>query len=112
MSGKELAPLGDVDDAGFEAQVRRSRMPVVIDFWAPWCQPCRVVHPILERMAVKYRGSVRILRMNVDDERHTPVEYAVRGIPTLLFFKDGTIKNQLVGVQSEESIEQAIRNLL
>ena len=112
MSSKEISELQDVDDANFDVEVRRSRVPVVIDFWAPWCQPCRVVHPILERMAVKYHGSVRILRMNVDDERHTPVEFAVRGIPTLLFFKDGTIKNQLVGVQSEENIEQAIRNLL
>jgi thioredoxin 1 len=104
--------LTNVNDANFDAEVRRSRLPVVIDFWAPWCQPCRAVHPILERMASKYSGSVRILRMNVDDEKHTPAEYAVRGIPTLLFFKNGTIKNQLVGAQSEENIEQAIRNLL
>jgi len=109
MNNKDLT---DVNDANFDAEVRRSRLPVVLDFWAPWCQPCRVVHPILERMASKYSGTVRILRMNVDDERHTPAEYAVRGIPTLLFFKNGTIKNQLVGVQSEENIEQAIRNLL
>jgi thioredoxin len=109
MSNKELR---DVDDARFDEEVRRSRLPVVIDFWAPWCQPCRVVHPILERMAAKYDGSVRILRMNVDDEKQTPAEYAIRGIPTLLFFKNGTIKNQLVGIQSEENIEQAIRNLL
>ncbi len=107
-----LIRLAELDDASFDQEVRGSVTPVVIDFWAPWCQPCRVVHPILEKMAVKYAASVKFFRMNVDEEKIKPAEYAVRGIPTLLFFKNGAIKNQLVGVQSEDSIEEAIRNLL
>jgi thioredoxin len=102
----------DVDDSSFDREVRGATSPVVIDFWAPWCQPCRVIHPILERMAAKYGDSVKFFRMNVDEARTKPAEYAVRGIPTLLFFKNGAIKNQLVGVQSENTIEEAVRGLL
>ena len=104
--------LQDVHDATFDSEVRRAGAAVVIDFWAPWCQPCKLVHPILERMSEKYGRRVKFLRMNVDEERLKPAQYAVRSIPTLLFFKDGTIKNQLVGLQSEENIEQAIRSLV
>ena len=102
----------DVDDARFDQEVGRSPIPVVIDFWAPWCQPCKLVHPILERMAVKFGENVRFLRMNVDEEKAKPAEYAIRSIPTLLFFKDGAIKNQMIGVQTEDNIEKAIQNLL
>jgi len=104
--------LRDVDDESFDEQVRHSGMPAVIDFWAPWCQPCKLVHPILERLAEKYAKNVKFFRMNVDEERKKPSEYAVRSIPTLLFFKDGTIKNQMIGVQTEDNIDQAIQNLL
>lgn len=104
--------LNDVDDVSFEHEVRRAGVPVVIDFWAPWCQPCKLVHPILEKMAERYGATVKFLRMNIDEEKVKPAQYAIRSIPTLLFFKDGTIKNQLIGLQSEHSIDQAIRNLL
>ncbi len=102
----------DVNDTSFESEVRHSAVPVVIDFWAPWCHPCKLVHPILEKMAEKYGTEIKFLRMNVDEEKSMPTEYAVRSIPTLLFFKEGTITNQMIGVQTEDKIDQAIQNLL
>jgi thioredoxin len=104
--------IEDVADSSFDEDIGRSSVPTVVDFWAPWCEPCKIVHPILERLAEKYGGRVKFFRMNVDEEKKKPSEYAIRSIPTLLFFKDGTIKNQLIGVQTEGNIDQAIQNLL
>ncbi|NIM19902.1 MAG: thioredoxin [Candidatus Latescibacteria bacterium] len=104
--------LQEITDTDFNDEVRRSGLPVIVDFWAPWCGPCKVVTPILERMAEKYEGSVKFVSMNVDEHKSTPSEFAIRSIPTLLFFKEGVIKNQLIGAQSEENIEDAIRDLL
>ena len=104
--------LGDIFDADFEAKVATSDKPVVIDFWAPWCDPCKIVDPILEKMAEKYEGAVTILRMNVDEEKAKPAEYAVRRIPTILFFKQGELANQMIGEHNEESIEKVIESLL
>ena len=102
----------EVTDMNFDDEVKRGATPVVVDFWAPWCGPCKMVKPILEKMAEKYKGTVKFVQMNVDEQKAKPTEYAVRSIPTLLFFKEGVIKNQIIGVQSEESIEKAIVNLL
>jgi thioredoxin len=104
--------IEDVSDDLFDENVGRSSTPAVVDFWAPWCQPCKLVHPILERLAAKYGGRVNFFRMNVDEEKSKPAEYAIRSIPTLLFFKEGTIKNQIIGVQPEENIDKAIQDLL
>ena len=109
MNAKQLK---DITDDGFDAEVKRASVPVVIDFWAPWCEPCKLVEPILAALAAKYEGTVKFMRMNVDEEKAAPSNYAVRSIPTLLFFKDGTIANQMIGVQSEEEIEKAISKLL
>ena len=98
-------------DDRFADEVKASPQPVVVDFWAPWCGPCESVHEILERMAAKYDG-VKFVRMNVDDEKATPEEYAVRSIPTLLFFKGGAVANQLIDVASEPEIEAALQKLL
>jgi len=104
--------ITSVSDNEFDEKIARSGVPAVVDFWAPWCEPCKLVHPIIERLAERYRGKVGFFKMNVDEEKNKPSEYAIRSIPTLLFFKDGTIKNQLIGVQSEDTIEKAIENLL
>jgi thioredoxin len=104
--------IGETTDHDFDEKVKRARMPVVVDFWAPWCNPCKLVTPILEKMALKYKGTVMFLSMNVDEQKVKPSEYAVRSIPTLLFFKEGQIKNQMIGAHSEEDIEEAIAKLL
>lgn len=109
MSSKEI---GEATDANFDEKVRRSSLPVVVDFWAPWCGPCKMVTPILQKLAEKYKGKVRFFSMNVDQEKSKPAEYAIRSIPTLLYFKDGEIKNQMIGAQSEENIESAIQKIL
>ena len=99
-------------DGDFHDRVKQSPVPVVIDFWAPWCEPCKHVEPILERLAGKHGDRVRILRMTVDEAKTTPDEYSVRNIPALLFFKEGTLANQLFGGPTEDAIEEAVDRLL
>jgi len=104
--------LPEVTDSNFDEEVRRSSIPVIVDFWAPWCGPCKIVQPVLHRLAEKYQGKVKFVSMNVDQHKATPSEFAIRSIPTLLFFKEGIIKNQMIGAQSEESIDKVVKNLL
>jgi thioredoxin 1 len=108
MSENELKEL---TDATFKNEVKHSHIPVVIDFWAPWCEPCKLVSPILSKLSEKYVDKVKFLKMNVDEEKTTPAEYAVHSIPTLLFFKQGKIANQMIGVHTEETIDQVIQSL-
>ena len=104
--------LSTVVDDNFDSEVLRTEKVVVVDFWAPWCEPCKLVEPILETLAERFGERVKMLVMNVDEARSKPAEYGVRSLPTLLIFKNGTIKNQLVGVHTEEKIEHAINSLL
>ena len=108
MCSDKLEPLSD--DA-WDEKVKHSGKSVVVDFWAPWCDPCKLVDPILEKLAEKY-GAIEFLKMNIDEEKAMPAKYAVRSIPTILFFKQGKITNQIIGVESEEAIEKAIQGLL
>jgi thioredoxin len=108
----EKKNLPEVTDSNFDDEVRRSTIPVIVDFWAPWCGPCKIVQPILHKLAGKYEGTIKFVSMNVDQHKATPSEFAIRSIPTLLFFKEGIIKNQMIGAQSEENIDKAIKNLL
>ena len=85
-------------DATFEADVLKSPTPVLLDFWAEWCGPCKAIAPILEDLARDFAGRVRIAKLNIDDNRQTPVKYGVRGIPTLILFKNGAPEAQQVGL--------------
>jgi len=94
-----------ITDATFDQEVIKAGMPVLVDFWAVWCGPCKMQDPILEEMAKEYEGKVKIGKLNVDENPNTAGKYGVMSIPTLLLFKGGTIVKQWIGVQSKEALK-------
>jgi thioredoxin 1 len=107
MSGK----LPDVTDTNFQSEVIDSGEPVLVDFWAPWCGPCRVVHPILEEMANE-RDDLRIVSLNIDDNQRTAADYDVLSIPTLILFKDGAEAKRIIGARPKRSLEAELEPAL
>ncbi|MEE9258809.1 MAG: thioredoxin [Nitrospinaceae bacterium] len=104
MSGKIVT----VSDAEFESSVLQSDKPALIDFWAEWCQPCKMLAPTVEEIAGEYEDKVLVGKLNVDDNPATATKYGIRGIPTLLLFKGGQVVQQLVGVKSKAEIKKVI----
>ena len=101
----------NISDSNFDA-VLAEGLPVMVDFWAPWCGPCRRVSPIVEELAAEYAGKVRICKCNVDDNDGIPMKYSIRNIPTLLFFKNGELVDRLVGAVPKQDIEDKLKSLL
>jgi len=95
-------------DQNFEEEVLKSPVPVVVDFWAAWCVPCKMIAPTLEELGEEFSGKVKIAKLNVDENRGTATNYGIRGIPSLLLFKDGAVKEQMVGVHSKQEISDMI----
>ncbi len=98
----------EVTDGNFDQVVLKSDQPVIIDFWAAWCGPCKALAPIVDEVAAAYQGKVKVAKMDVDRSPVTPQRYGVRGIPTLLIFKGGQVQEQIVGYVPRETIEKAL----
>jgi len=109
-----MAGLGvlEVSDSTFDQEVLRSEQPVLVDFWAVWCGPCRAIAPVVDSLATTYTGKLKVAKMNVDENGATPSRYGIRGIPTLLFFKGGKVADQVVGFVSQDVIEEKVQRLL
>lgn len=88
----------DVTDADFQSEVLESDVPVLVDFWAPWCGPCKMAAPVLDKIAGEYDGRLKVCKMNIDDERQVATQYGIMSIPTMFLFKDGQVAEQVRGV--------------
>ncbi|MCB1751353.1 MAG: thioredoxin TrxA [Gammaproteobacteria bacterium] len=93
-----------LSDDSFEAEVLQSSLPVLVDYWAEWCGPCKMIAPVLDEIAVEYAGRVKLAKLNIDDNPNTPPRYGIRGIPTLMIFKDGEVEATKVGAVSKSQL--------
>lgn len=102
----------DVVDQTFEQEVLKSDLPVLVDFWAPWCAPCRIVSPIVEELAKEYEGKLKVLKLNVDDNPQTASKYGIMSIPSLLIFKKGEVAKTMIGAAGKENLKRGIEEVL
>jgi thioredoxin 1 len=107
-----VAEILDVTDATFENEILKSETPVIVDFWAEWCAPCRAIAPIVKELAARYSGRVKVVKMNIDENQATPGRYGVRSIPTVLAFKNGTVVGQIVGARPKSAFEEMAEKLV
>ena len=107
-----MAKPYDVTDNTFQQEVLKANLPVLVDFWAPWCGPCRMVSPIVEELAQEYEGKVKFVKLNTDDNVNTAMQYGIRSIPTLLLFKDGQLVDQVIGFRPKGELKRTIDNAL
>ncbi|MDD5421983.1 MAG: thioredoxin [Candidatus Omnitrophota bacterium] len=102
----------EVTSENFDKEVMKSDKPVLVDFWAPWCMPCKIIAPSVEKLAQEFDGKVKIMKSNVDESPEIATELSVLNIPTLILFKDGAEVSRMIGVNSKEAIEAKIRSVI
>jgi thioredoxin 1 len=107
-----MAKITEVGDNNFETEVLQSAVPVLVDFWAPWCGPCKTIAPIVEEIAAAYEGKLKVAKLNVDDHPATAARYNIRGIPNLIILKGGAVKEQIVGAVPKAKLVSAIDKAL
>ena len=105
MAGANVLNIGDAE---FKKEVLESSTPVLVDFWATWCAPCRAIAPVVEELANQYQGRVKVAKVNIDDNQDTPQQYGIRSIPTLLLFKGGKVVDQIVGAVPKAKLEAVL----
>jgi thioredoxin 1 len=114
-AGKQENTMPDVQEVGdssFDAEVLKSPLPVLVDFWAPWCGPCKAIGPVVADLAKEYAGRLKVVKVNVDDHPQSPSRYGVRGIPNLILFKDGQVRDQIVGAVPKAQLVKAISQVV
>jgi thioredoxin 1 len=97
-----------LNESNFQTEVLEAKQPVLVDFWAEWCAPCRMIAPLLEELATEYEGRVHIGKVNVDENQQLAAQYRITGIPTLLLFKDGQVREAIVGLKSKRELKAAL----
>ncbi|WP_446743904.1 thioredoxin [Silvibacterium acidisoli] len=102
----------EVNDANFDQEVLQSAQPVLVDFWAAWCGPCKALAPTVDEVATENAGKLKVAKMDVDKNQATPMRYGIRGIPALLLFKDGKVADQIVGYVPKETIDKSIERVI
>jgi thioredoxin 1 len=104
MENSGTSPIVSLDDSNFEKEVTQSDQTVLVDFWAPWCGPCKMIAPLLDEIATEKAGSVKVAKVNVDENQSLSVKFNVRAIPALLFFKNGQLRDQVVGMTTRKDL--------
>jgi len=107
-----MSDLLQVTDETFDAEIVNSTIPALVDFWAEWCGPCRMIAPSVEELAKAYSGKIKVAKMDVDKNRQTPARFGIRNIPTLILFKGGKVANTIIGAQPKSFIEGELKKLL
>jgi thioredoxin 1 len=103
-----MGNVAEFTDSNFETEVLTASEPVLVDFWAPWCGPCRMIAPMVDELASEYRGTVKVGKVNIDDAQQLAMTYGVQSIPTLMVFKNGEVVDRFVGVQPKNRLQQAL----
>ena len=107
-----MGSILEVTDDSFDSEIINSDIPAMVDFWAEWCGPCKMVSPVVEELAGQYTGKIKMAKMDVDKNRQTPAKFGIRNIPTLILFKGGEVVNTIIGAQPKSSIEEQLKKLL